>query len=205
MTYDEAIGFMRTVLDENGIEYYSDAEMIDALRQAEVDVMRELWRRGDKTALRGLYREIFFVGQVSPVIPNVVFVETCQVNVDAANASTPTGAVNSRVVASYKPPLHWTHYRASLQSGAAYNRYPAYYTYTSDTFVHNGHAAVVCYYVAPAILPRIAQMQLGGYTHGMTIDRALLILTPKDATAQDQAPVGAIYDIARIASSGEKQ
>ena len=57
MTYREAIAYVRSLLDESGIEAYSDDDILGCIGEAQVAKAREYYQRGEKEAIRPLYRE----------------------------------------------------------------------------------------------------------------------------------------------------
>jgi hypothetical protein len=210
MTVAEAIAFVRTLLDEPKYEYFGtstdlNSVFIDALRQAAAQVTRDCWNRGEKEAIRTLWREVQLtlgINQNAAMPEDYMFIES--------------------VVSNYRDPLakRWPHKYVSPAvfnrrrnrtpfenvSGVSYDGGTKFFTRSEYTLIGSdiyatatgsGKSITVSYIAVPVVptTPLSSSMPLAEYIHPMICEKAAEIMYRKEHPGDDRAVLGSIYDI----------
>ncbi len=190
MTVTEAIGYIRTLLDESGIEAYTDNDIADALVEASIYKAREYYQRGEKEAIRNLYREdnIMSSGTASETIMNI---ESCLLKTKAAQVAPMVSAI----FVPYEE-YKWKQYPNPSTNDTVSGR--AEFSYYGDTVYHNGLSALIGYYKLPSARGLAQQLELAEYTHPAIVDYAAAKIYEFEVPDKDHGLLGKLYDIEAI-------
>lgn len=194
MTYSQGTEYIRTLLDESGIEMYTDDDIYRCIGEAQIAKAREYYYRGEKEAVRPLYREDIITGNVGALSETPMNIEVCMLK-------TQTAQTDYRIGAEYVEPLEYQRYQFPNTSVSNTRSGRAEYTYDNNLIKHNGIAAMVCYYKLPDTTPPAAQIPLAEYCHPQIIDYAAAMLFKKEVPDTDHAAIGSLYDIEAILQS----
>lgn len=191
MTYSQGIEYIRTLLDESGIEMYTDEDIYRCIGEAQIAKAREYYYRGEKEAVRPLYREDIITGSVGALSETPMNIEVCMLKTQVVQT-------DYRIGAEYVEPLEYQRYQFPNNSVSNTRSGRAEYTYDNNLIKHNGIAAMVCYYKLPDTTPPAAQIPLAEYCHPQIIDYAAAMLFKKEVPDTDHAAIGSLYDIEAI-------
>lgn len=194
MTFQEGIDYIRLLLDESGIEAYTDSDILGCIGEAQVAKAREYYYRGEKEAVRPLYREEVGGGTTLVLSEIPMNIEVCMLKTQAAQISYP-------VSAEYVEPLEYQRYQFPNPSVNTKISGRAEYTYDNNTVQHNGIGAMVCYYKLPIASGYAAQIELAEYCHPQIVDYAASMIFKTEVPDADHAPIGSLYDIEHILTS----
>lgn len=190
MTVAEGVDYIRMLLDESGIEAYTDSQIIDAILESSVTKAKEYYARHEKEAIRNLYREddIMSPGTASETIMNI---ESCLLKTKSAQVAPMVSAV-------YVPyeQYKWKQYPNPSKDDTVSGR--AEFSYYEDTIYHNGISALVGYYKLPSARGTAQQLELAEYTHPAIIDYAAAKLYRFEVPDKDHALLGKLYDIEAV-------
>lgn len=231
MTVAEGIAMVRLLLDEPKYEYFGestnlDGEFRDALRQAAAQYAKQAYDRGEKEAVRPIWRRetgaMNGSGVVTLTLPFLVVEEV------ASNWSVNTLAVapftTFYYVHRYASPQEF--YRRQLRSpwdaqaptvGVAtgqtfFGRLE--YTIDNSTIVVNrqpgniyANSDVIVTYLSVPVISATGtdQLPLARYTHGIICDIAAQIMYRKEHPGDDRQALGSIVDIESALSAGATQ
>lgn len=191
MTYQEGVDYIRMLLDESGIEAYSDNDILGCIGEAQIAKAREYYYRGEKEAIRPLYREETGSSASFPLSEIVMNIEVCLLKTQTAQIAYP-------IPAEYVEPLEYQRYQFPNPSVSSKISGRAEYTYDNNFIKHNGIGAMVCYFKLPLALGLAAQIELAEYCHPQIIDYAAAMIFKTEVPDADHAPVGTLYDIENI-------
>lgn len=191
MTYSEGVAYIRMLLDESGFEMYTDNDILGCIGEAQIAKAREYYNRGEKEAIRPLYREESFSGSTGNLSEPVMDLEACLLKTQVAQASF-------QVAATYIEPLEYARYQMPNTSVSHTISGRAEYTFDNNTVRHNGIAAMVSYYKLPTATGLAEQIELAEYCHPQIIDYAAAMIFKSEIPDTDHAPVGSLYDIETI-------
>lgn len=209
MTVAESITFVRLLLDEPKYEYFGtqvDLNTVfrDALREAAAKVTRECWYRGEKEAIRPLWRETQLTlgaGQNAGMPGDYMFIESVRSNYrNAAEKQWAHKYVSPNIFMRRR---HRTPFEN--QSGTSFNSQEKYVTRAEYTLIGNdiyatsntaGQNIVVTYISVPTISSTLSDgMPLAEYIHPKICEQAAEILYRKEHPGDDRPAIGGIYDI----------
>jgi hypothetical protein len=213
MTVNQAIEFVRNILDEPKYEYFgSDADLtsifVDALREAAVVVARECWNRGEKEAIQPLWAEVTLtvdVNQVATMPNQFLFIESVRSNFqDNADKLWPHKYVSPAVFSRRRnrTPMEPQVGTQLSRSSAFYTR--AEYTVVGGNILATSNAIIatpnkdiaVSYIRVPTIPTTLTnQMPMAVYIHPFICDKAAEILYRKEHPGDDRPSIGGIIDI----------
>jgi len=191
MTIREAVAYIRMLIDESGIEAYTDDNIIDAVSEAAVVKAREYYQRGEKEAIRSLYREELVAGTSGQLAEPVMNIEVCLLKTQSAQ-------VSPQINATYVSPLEYREYQFLNPSTNSTISGRAEYSYDNNTIFHNGTSALVCYYRLPTAIGLAQQIELAGYVHPQVADYAAAKIMRSEVLDTDHQTVGKMYDIEAI-------
>lgn len=194
MTYSEGVAYIRMLLDESGVEMYTDDDIYKCIGEAQIAKVREYYYRGEKEAVRPLYREDFITGSSGALSETPMNIEVCMIKTQVAQTEY-------RIGAEYVEPLEYQRYQFPNPSVSNTRSGRAEYTYDNNLIKHNGIAAMVCYYKLPNTTPPAAQIPLAEYCHAQIIDYAAAMIFKSEVPDQDHGAVGSLYDIEAILAS----
>lgn len=194
MTYSQGVEYIRTLLDESGIEMYTDDDIYRCIGEAQIAKAREYYYRGEKEAVRPLYREDIITGSSGALSETPMNIEVCMLKTQVVQT-------DYRIGAEYVEPLEYQRYQFPNNSVSNTRSGRAEYTYDNNLIKHNGIAAMVCYYKLPDTTPPAAQIPLAEYCHPQIIDYAAAMLFKKEVPDTDHAAIGSLYDIEAILAS----
>lgn len=213
MNVQEAIDFVRNVLDEPKYEYLGSSGDLNtifttALREAAAIVARECWHRGEKEALRPLWAEVTLpldATQTATMPTRFLFIESVRSNYqDGADKTWPHKYVSPAV---FSRRLHRTPFDAP--SGNQFQGRNLYMTRAEYTVVGNNIRAtvnpfmatpnknvLVSYIQIPAIPVLLtAPLPMATYIHPFICDKAAEILYRKEHPGDDRPSIGGILDV----------
>lgn len=214
MTITDAITLTRQMLDEPSYEYYGestdiDGEIIDALRQAASQIATECWYRGEKEALRPLWREetVTLDAQSSAGLSlPFLFIESVRSNF---KGSTPIfNHAYTAAVTFFR--RYWRALGETISTGAnpmsVGQRFSSRLEYTITNgriyvnreiaVVENNQDITVSYVIVPTISATLTnQMPMAEYMHAVICDTAAGILYRKEHPGSERPAVGGIIDL----------
>jgi len=193
MTYREAIAYVRLLLDESGIEAYTDDDILGCIGEAQVAKAREYYQRGEKEAIRPLYREDV-IGLSSG---NTALSET-PMNIEVVLLKLQAAEVDFRAEAVYVPLEEYLRYQYPNPSVNTTISGRCEYTYKNDEVYHNGLSALVCYYKLPLATGLAQEIELAEYCHPQIVDYAAYSILKSEVPDTDHSIVGGLYDIESI-------
>lgn len=199
MTTLQAIDGVKMLLDEVGIEYYSDIEIILALEQAQIMLSRQYVTQGRKYFVQDLLlydtlvtgngaTGIDLVAQIN-AIP--MYFESCKIKYDTAEAVP-------RHHARYLHPQEFEYYSMNRPGGGGtYRAGRLEYSYSGGLLYHNGAGTdcLVSLYTEPALPDENTPLLLAEQVHKMIVDKASNILYSKEVGLPDHAVVGSNADL----------
>lgn len=213
MTVQEAIDFVRNLLDEPKYEYFGTSTDLvtvfrDALREAAAIVARECWHRGEKEALRPLWTEVTLPlngNQMATMPTRFLFIESVRSNYQDNNDKTWPHKYVSPAVFSRR--LHRTPFDGA--SGNQFQGRNLYMTRAEYTIVGNNIMAttnpfmptankniLVSYIQVPTISATLTnQLPMATYIHPFICDKAAEILYRKEHPGDDRPSIGGILDV----------
>lgn len=215
MTINEAINFVRTLLDEPKYEYYgSSADLtsvfVTALTEAASLVARECWYRGEKEGIRTLWNEATLTldgNRVAAMPGPFLFIESVR-----SNYSDPLGIEKKWPYKYVSPAIfsrrrHRTPYEGN--AGVSFDNNTKYFTRAEYTIIDGnivasavpqwttGNKDITVTYIATPVIqaPFTNEMPLPEYMHGVICDKAAEILYRKEHPGDDRESVGGIVDV----------
>lgn len=209
MTVAESITFVRLLLDEPKYEYFGtqvnqNTIFIDALREAAAKVTRECWYRGEKEAIRPLWREsqlALGVNQNAGMPTDYMFIESVRSNY--RNAAEKQWAHKYVSPNTFMRRRHRTPFEN--QSGTSFNSQEKFVTRAEYTLIGNdvyatsntaGQTITITYISVPVVSTNLSStMPLAEYIHPKICEKAAEILYRKEHPGDDRPAVGSIYDI----------
>ena len=210
MTVAESIAFVRTLLDEPKYEYFGtstnlNAVFIEALREAAAQVARECWNRGEKEALRPLWKEAQLtlgVNQNSAMPEDYMFIESVRSNYrDQLAKQWPHKYVSPAVFNRRRNRTPFENVSGiSYDGGTKFITRAEYTLIGSDlyaTATGSNKSVVVTYIAVPVVptTPLTSSMPLAEYIHPMICEKAAEIMYRKEHPGEDRQMLGSIYDI----------
>lgn len=204
MTTQQAIDQVRMILDEVGIEYYSNDEVLQAIEQAQIEKALEYRNLGRKDLIAPLYRRKDVTGTGLNGIALSVFSTEAPLGFEACLCRLRSTDPALTAWAQYVTPEAWSFYRFS--NGALSNRSPVLrYTYFGGKLYHNGAGTQceVAFYAIPMLPNDLTQLQVKE-PHAAIVDLAAKTLQgkeiiPKQVSEQLGAPersgIGGLSDI----------
>ena len=209
MTVAEGIAFVRLLLDEPKYEYFGTQTNLndafrDALRDAAAKVARDCWYRGEKEALRPLWRETQLAlgaNQNAGMPGDYMFIESVRSNYrDPAAKQWPHKYVSPNIFMRRR---HRTPFEN--QSGSSFNSQEKYISRAEYTLIGNdlyatsntaGQNVIVTYIAVPTIpITSSNLLPMAEYIHPMICEQAAEILYRKEHPGDDRPALGGIYDI----------
>lgn len=190
MTYREAIAYVRLLLDESGIEAYTDDDILGCIGEAQVAKAREYYQRGEKEAIRPLYREEV-VGPTSGV-PTLA--ET-PMNIEVVLLKLQAAEVEFKAAATFVPLEEYLRYQYPNPSVNNTISGRCEYSHRIDRIYHAGLAAMVCYYKLPVANGLAQEIELAEYCHPQIVDYAAYSILKSEVPDTDHTGVGSLYDI----------
>ena len=211
MTVAEAIAFVRTLLDEPKYEYFGtnsdlNTVFIDALREASAQVTRDCWNRGEKEAIRPLWREVQLtlgVNQNAAMPEDYMFIESVRSNYrDQLAKQWPHKYVSPAVFNRRRNRTPFENISGvSYDGGSKFITRAEYTLIGSDiyaTATGSGKSIAVTYISVPVVSsapPLSSSMPLAEYIHPMICEKAAEIMYRKEHPGDDRPTLGSIYDI----------
>lgn len=213
MTVGEAISLVRTMLDEPKFEYYGSSAslngaIIDALTKAASMVAKECWYRGEKEAIRPLWRETtatLDANQRAVMPEQFMFIESVRSNFrDAADKQylhvyVDPGIFRRRQMRNPSEGNSGT----SVNSTAKFVS-RAEYTIIGNNVYATGSTAsptsnknvIITYIRVPTVSTVLTdQMPLAEYMHATICDAAAGVLYRKEHPGDDRSNVGGLIDV----------
>lgn len=214
MTTLQAIDQVRMILDEVGIEYYSNDAVLQALEQAQIEKALEYRNAGRKDLLVGLYRRKTLTGDLSTGLTLSVVTTDVPLTVEGLLCRLRATDPNPTSWARYIPPEEWSYYRFS--NGDTNNRSPyLQFTYYGGKVWGNGAGTTseFIYYATP-FLPSAATPLSLSEPHSTIVDLAAKNLQAKEVIprqvqeqmgAPERSSVGSFADLYAVQQSQQKQ
>lgn len=193
MTYREAIAFVRLLIDESAAEAYSDNDILACLGEAQVAKAREYYQRGEKEAIRPLYRE----DTIGDSSGNTALSET-PMNIEVVLLKLQVAEVEFRAEAVYVELEEYMHYQYPNPAVNSTISGRCEYSYRNNEVYHNGIAALVCYYKLPTANGLAQEIELAEYCHPQIVDYAAALILKSEVPDTDHSVVGGLYDIDNI-------
>lgn len=213
MTVGEAISLVRTMLDEPKYEYYGSSSslngtIIDALTKAASIVAKECWYRGEKEAIRPLWRETTVALDVNQraVMPEAfMFIESVRSNFRSSAAKP--------YLHSYVDPGIFRRRQmrnpSEGNSGASVNGFAKFisraeytiigrdvYATGSTAATTNNKNVIISYIRVPTVSTVLNDaMPLAEYMHATICDAAAGVLYRKEHPGDDRGNVGGLVDV----------
>ena len=211
MTVPQAFTMVRTLIDESSNEFVGDLvdfdkDIRDALREASYQVVRELWYRGEKEALRPLWTEVLTTAQNSyqfadddvPLFIESVLVGTYEPSPFSRDPFFP---------AVYVPVEKYSQLRVQPNIRGPLTHGRLEYTMRRDTILFQGWGARISYYRRPDLdVNSSGEMFDNIYSgpansewlHGFICERAASILMQRAVQDQEREALGSFFDLERI-------
>lgn len=213
MTVGEAISLVRTMLDEPKYEYYGSSSslngtLIDALTKAASMVAKECWYRGEKEAIRPLWRETTValdVNQRALMPEDFMFIESVRSNFRSSfakpylHAYVDPGIFRRRQMRNPSE----ANSGASVNSAAKFVSRAEYTVIGKNVYATGSTAAptnnknvIISYIRVPTVSTVLTdQMPLAEYMHATICDAAAGVLYRKEHPGDDRTNVGGLVDV----------
>lgn len=197
MTTNDAIAFVRTMLDESRFEQIGrstdpNTAFVEALQAAAIEKAREYWFRGEKEALRTEFQSELVGASPATLANPILFIESVSIGRTATDTAYAVSAV-------YVPVDEYTNELLSSQLGQTSRSGRAEYTVLGNQIYHNGNStagALVNYYRIPVVSPTITDnLPLARYTHGVICERAAKLLYQEESPAIERTSLGDLLDL----------
>ncbi len=213
MTVGEAISLVRTMLDEPKYEYYGSSSslngtIIDALTKGASMVAKECWYRGEKEAIRPLWREttVALDATQRAVMPEAfMFIESVRSNFrDSAgkpylHSYVDPGIFRRRQMRNPSEGNSGTSVNATAKfvSRAEYTIIGRnVYATGSTTAATNNKNVIISYIRVPTVSTVLSDpMPLAEYMHATICDAAAGVLYRKEHPGDDRANIGGLVDV----------
>jgi hypothetical protein len=213
MTVAEAISLVRTMLDEPKYEYYGsssslNATIIDALNKAASMVAKECWYRGEKEAIRPLWRETtatLDINQRAVMPEQFMFIESVRSNFRSGTAKpylhvyVDPGIFRRRQMRNPSEGNSGSSANAFTKfvSRAEYTIIGGNVFATGSTLAPTNNKNVIISYIRVPLVSSVLtdQMPLAEYMHATICDTAAGVLYRKDHPGDNRPNVGGLIDV----------
>jgi hypothetical protein len=193
MTTRDAMEMVRITLDENGIEYYDDLLIIQALEEAQFYVLEDCWGKGYKNIIGTQSKRVLLSGiglngiSIGTITDNVLYPYGLNVHI-----TTPANQfIAPSFSARWVDPHMWLRRGYVNPSTANVRSGRLQYTRIGDNIFHNGaDGSVELFYIEAPWLPTASTPLAFDVTgQAWVVDRAAQILQMKavDEPAHDSA------------------